>query len=61
SYLSDELRELAILRIENPELSLRELGQILTIPISRSGVNHRLKKITQMAEDLKKSNVSKGE
>lgn len=52
SYLSDELRELAVLRFENPELSLRELGQMLSTPLSRSGVNHRLKKIIQMSEDL---------
>ncbi|NCC87728.1 MAG: DNA-binding protein WhiA [Clostridia bacterium] len=55
SYLSDELRELAVLRFENPEMSLRELGQMLSVPLSRSGVNHRLKKITQMADELKNS------
>ena len=47
--LPDGLRELARLRLEHPELSLRELGQRLTPPISRSGVNHRLKKLTELA------------
>lgn len=53
SYLSDELRELAEIRVENPELSLRELGQMLSNPLSRSGVNHRLKKIIKIAEEVK--------
>lgn len=44
SYLSEELRELAVLRSDNPDMSLRELGENLTVSISRSGVNHRLKK-----------------
>lgn len=44
------LIELAKLRLENPEMSLRELSEILGI--SRSGVNHRLKKIMEMAEDI---------
>ncbi len=50
--LPDELRELALLREENPEMSLRELGEILTTPISRSGVNHRLKRLIQLAGEL---------
>ncbi len=61
SYLPEELRELAMLRLDNPEMSLRELGQKLTVPLSRSGVNHRLKKIIEMAEDLKNSGQEKGE
>ena len=43
--LSDELKEVAILRRENPDMSLKQLGENLTVPISRSGVNHRLMKI----------------
>lgn len=52
-YLSDELLSVALLRLENPELSLRDLGQQLTPPISRSGVNHRLTKIIEIANDIK--------
>lgn len=48
--LSDELKELAILRKENPDLSLKELGAALSVPISRSGVNHRLAKLISLAE-----------
>ena len=54
SYLDGELRELARLRLENPDMSLRELGDSLSEPISRSGVNHRLKKICDIARSLKK-------
>lgn len=48
--LPDGLKELAALRIEYPEASLKELGELLTPPISKSGVNHRLKKLMEMAE-----------
>lgn len=53
SYLSTELREVAKLRMENPDMSLRELGESLSEPISRSGVNHRLKKICTIAAQIK--------
>ena len=49
--LPKELREIAVLRLENPELSLRELGVQLREPISRSGVNHRLKRLLAIAEE----------
>lgn len=56
-FLSSELRETALLRLENPESSLSELCALLSEgkerPISRSGLNHRLKKLTQIAEELK--------
>lgn len=48
--LPEELRELAALRLENPEASLRELGAKLGL--SRSGVNHRLRKIAELAASL---------
>ncbi len=51
--LPPELRELALLRLENPEMSLRELGAALDEPISRSGVNHRLRRIQEFADELK--------
>lgn len=47
--LSPELKELAKLRLENPEMTLSELGANLSSPLSRSGVNHRLKKIIESA------------
>ena len=52
SGLDDSLKEIASLRIENPELSLKELGELLDPPLSKSGVNHRLKKLEKIAEKL---------
>ncbi|MDF2567417.1 MAG: hypothetical protein K0R90_873 [Oscillospiraceae bacterium] len=53
SWLPDDLKEIAELRLENPDMSLRELGQQLSSHLSRSGVNHRLKRLSKLAEDLK--------
>ncbi len=53
SSLSEALLEVALLRRDYPEMSLSELGQMLTPPISKSGVNHRLKKIELIAQELK--------
>lgn len=52
--LSPELKELARLRLDNPEMTLGELGANLTHPLSRSGVNHRLKKIMEIADKTSK-------
>jgi len=51
--LPDELRELAALRLENPDMSLKELGALLDPPISRSGINHRLERLHRYAENLR--------
>ncbi len=48
SNLPDGLRELARLRLENPEMTLRQLGEALGI--SRSGVNHRLERLLELGE-----------
>ncbi len=45
-----ELKELALLRLDNPEMSLSELGENLSVPLSRSGVNHRLKKLIDISK-----------
>lgn len=52
--LPENLQEIANLRIENPEISLVELGKMLKSPIGKSGVNHRMKKIQQIADELKR-------
>lgn len=51
--LSEDLYKLAMARIENTDLSLRELGQILAPPLGKSGVSHRMKKIFQIADKIK--------
>ena len=50
--LNDSLKEIAILRIEHPNASLIELGQMLKIPVGKSGVNYRLKKIVDLAKNI---------
>ncbi len=52
--LPDYLKEIAELRLENPDISLKELGERLENPIGKSGVNHRLQKIHEIAEELRK-------
>jgi len=51
--LPEELRRVAIIRLENDGLSLRELGEMCDPVLTRSGVNHRLKKIVEFANDIK--------
>ena len=51
--LPDYLKEIAMLRIEHPDASLKLLGEMLENPIGKSGVNHRLQKIHEIAEGLK--------
>ncbi|MCQ2460775.1 MAG: DNA-binding protein WhiA [Clostridia bacterium] len=51
-FLSEDLRELALLRLENEDFTLSDLADNLKEPISKSGVNHRLKKILEIAEGL---------
>ena len=50
--LPETLEQIARLRLENPEATLTELGEMLCPPISKSGVSVRLKKIVQLAESL---------
>ena len=52
-WLTDELKELAEMRLENVDMSLQEIGDSLSVPISRSGVNHRFKKLAKIADELR--------
>lgn len=52
SNLPENLREMAIVRIEHPDASLKELGQYLVPPVGKSGVNHRLRKLGEIADDI---------
>ena len=51
--LTDSLKEIARVRENNPEATLIELGKMLNPQIGKSGVNHRLKAIIKIAEELK--------
>ncbi|MDB8850478.1 DNA-binding protein WhiA [Peptostreptococcus anaerobius] len=48
--LPDNLQEIALLRLENEDISLKELGEMLNPPLGKSGVNHRFKKIEKIAD-----------
>ena len=48
--LPPELKEIAVLRLEYPEMSLRDLGASLNPPISRSGANHRIQRLLEYAD-----------
>lgn len=52
-YLNDSLRELAELRLQEPDANLVELGEMLNPSVSKSGVNHRLRKISSIANILR--------
>ena len=52
SNLPENLREMAIVRIEHPDASLKELGQYIVPPVGKSGVNHRLRKLSEIADEL---------
>jgi len=55
--LSKPLRDIAELRIEYPDESLKELGEMLNPPVGKSGVNHRLRKIEKIADELRKGGL----
>lgn len=50
--LPDNLREIAEVRLANPDASLKEIGEMMNPPIGKSGVNHRFLKLEEMAEEL---------
>lgn len=51
--LPENLRQMAEVRLEYPEMSLKELGEHLSPPVGKSGVNHRLRKLSELAERLR--------
>ncbi|MBQ1688465.1 MAG: DNA-binding protein WhiA [Lachnospiraceae bacterium] len=53
SDLSPGLEEVALLRMEHPDASLKELGEMLSQPLGKSGVNHRLRKLSEIADRLR--------
>ena len=53
SNLPEKLREIAQVRLENPSVTLKELGELLDPPVGKSGVNHRLRKLSELADSLR--------
>ena len=52
--LSENLREIAEVRLDYPDATLKELGEYLEPKVGKSGVNHRLRKLSELADRLKK-------
>ncbi len=59
SSLPANLEDIARYRIEYPSATLKELGQLLNPPVGKSGVNHRLKKISQIASEIRETRGGK--
>ena len=53
--LSENLMELALLRLANPDASLEELRKLSTEPLTKSGINHRFTRLIQIADEITKS------
>lgn len=51
--LSEGLEEVALARLAHPDATLKELGMMLSPPVGKSGVNHRLRKLSEMAEKVR--------
>lgn len=51
--LNDNLREIAEVRLAYPDATLKELGEYLVPPVGKSGVNHRLRKLSELADSMK--------
>ncbi len=59
SYLPEKLQQIARIRVENPDASLQDIGDMMVPPLGKSGVNHRLRKISDIAEELRAEGRSK--
>ena len=55
--LPPKLRAAAVLRVGNPELPLADLAELFDPPLAKSGLNHRLAKISEIAEEIRKGSV----
>ncbi|MDD3404563.1 MAG: DNA-binding protein WhiA [Hespellia sp.] len=58
--LNEGLNNMAVVRLANPDATLKELGELLSPPVGKSGVNHRLRKLGEIAEDIRKSRGNQG-
>ena len=52
SSLPESLEQMALIRLENPDSSLQELAEMFDPPLSKSGANHRLKRLVEIAKEL---------
>lgn len=54
--LPDSLKQMAEIRLKNQDTPLKDLGGLLEPPVGKSGVNHRLRRLSEIAEELRKEN-----
>lgn len=54
-FLPENLEEIARVRLENQDATLKELGELLEPPVGKSGVNHRLRKLGEIADKLRQN------
>lgn len=54
--LPDALKDMADVRLKNPDTPLKDLGALLDPPVGKSGVNHRLRRLSEIAEELRSRN-----
>jgi DNA-binding protein WhiA len=59
SYLPEKLQQIERIRVENPDASLQDIGDMMVPALGKSGVNHRLRKISEIAENLRAEEGSK--
>lgn len=59
--LPDHLQEIARIRLDNPDVSLKELGELLHPVLGKSGVNHRLRRLSEIASDLRRLKEEKND
>ncbi len=52
-HMPDNLVEAALARLENPDATLKELGEALDPPVGKSGINHRLRRLSEMADKVR--------
>ncbi|RYD07158.1 hypothetical protein N752_00825 [Desulforamulus aquiferis] len=60
SKLPKSLREAAELRLQYPDVSLKELGELWDPPVGKSGVNHRMRKLERLAEQVRSRKGNNG-
>ncbi len=59
SYLPEKLQAIAKIRVENPDASLQDIGDMMVPALGKSGVNHRLRKISEIAQNLREEERGK--
>ena len=50
--LPENVRQVAELRVNNPDATLKELGSMMEPPVGKSGINHRLRRLEKIAEEI---------